>query len=208
MDFKLIFQTGYALKIIISLLFLISLPFNSLAKKAVSTPSKAKTSKAQAVKKKAAHNIEGWKFVRLADGVSTYKLKTDKNTIGVFHSQTAKKPVNWKKINPDTFFIKIIEEKQSLMSMIDVFDWTTNERSWSKKGRGFELTMSGSYTDKKDKKIYFREYHFYLPKKTHQVLITSPNKELLSTRQTSDSLKNTYPATVFFEQAKQILNQK
>ena len=208
MNFRLIFQTGYALKIVISLLFLISLPFNSLAKKAVNTPSKAKASKTKALKKKAAHNIEGWKFIRLADGVSTYKLKTDKNTIGVFHSQTAKKPVNWKKINPDTFFIKIIEDKRSLMSMIDVFDWTTNERSWSKKGRGFELTMSGSYTDKKDKKIYFREYHFYLPKKTHQILITSSNRELLDTRQTPDSLKKTYSARVFFQQVKKILNQK
>ena len=180
-----------------SVLFLLVFPFTSVAKN--------KSLKIKASVKKTIPNIEGWKFIRLTNGVFTYKLEKDKNTVGVFHSQTAQNSVNWNKINPDTFFTKIIEDKNLLMTMIHIFDWTTNDRKWVKKGKGFELTMQGSYTDKKGEKIYFSEYHFYLPRTTHQILITSPNREFLNTN--NQDASKTYPAILFFQEAKKILKQ-
>ena len=190
---KQVFRRNHPiLKIIISLFLILSA--SSLAKN---------TSSRTGATNKQHSNIEGWKFVRLADGVFTYKLEKDKNTVGVFHSQTAQNSVNWNKINPDTFFTKIIEDKNLLMTMIHIFDWTTNDRKWVKKGKGFELTMQGSYTDKKGEKIYFSEYHFYLPRTTHQILITSPNREFLNTNNQDAS----NPAMLFFKEAKKILKQ-
>ena len=141
-------------------------------------------------------HIQDWTFVREVNGVYTYKLNENKSVVGTFHSRKSNKNIDWNSIDPKEFFGKINEEKNSMMALINIFDWEVSQSKWEKKKDHFELQMNGLYTDPQGQNTYFYENHLYSPKDTQQILVITPDLKLPK----QQSMRN------FLRQAKKILN--
>lgn len=142
--------------------------------------------------------IKNWDYVRSDNQVYTYRFSDNSKVLGVFHEEANKKRLNWKKITSQQFFESVEEQKRELMKMINITNWKVDDRLWNKRKGYFELQIKGSYRDKDNKKVLFQENHFYFPRKTQQVLLTSTNTQLLGPKPMSD----------FIFQARSVLDKK
>ena len=138
-----------------------------------------------------------WKAVRQVDGVSTYRLKTNTNTIGTFHARSLKKPFNTKRAK--SVFEKMIKRKAKALALLNITGWRVDNHSWKKKKNNqAELTIEGSYKTPVGESVFFKEIHYFNKKKFFQILMTSQKKDFL----------NTPTAQGFFNKAKAVLNKK
>lgn len=123
--------------------------------------------------------IKAWDFVRFADDVFTYSFSKKDKVMGTFHFRHLKRKMNWRKLGSKKLFDKIIANKKAMMSLISISNWKLSKKSFKKKKGYYELEMDGSYFDKDDKLIFFKELHLYYPRKVHQILVTSPDRSFL-----------------------------
>ena len=139
---------------------------------------------------------KGWKAVRQVDGVSTYRLKTNANTIGTFHARSLKKPFKRKKSK--SVFEKMMKRKAKALALLNITGWRVDNHSWKKKKNNqAELTIEGSYKTPVGESVFFKEIHYFNKKKVFQILMTSQKKDFL----------NTPIAQSFFNKAKVVLNK-
>ena len=138
-----------------------------------------------------------WKAVRQVDGVSTYRLKTNANTIGTFHARSLKKPFKRKKSK--SVFEKMMKRKAKALALLNITGWKVDSHSWKKKKNNqAELTIEGSYKTPVGESVFFKEVHYFNKKKVFQILMTSQEKDFL----------HTPTAQGFFNKAKAVLNKK
>ena len=129
-----------------------------------------------------------WHFIRTSDHVSTWKLKTDPQTIIVFQSHEKTNEIDWTNTDSSAFFQKFKKQKQQIFDMIGISEWTAFDHQWNKKKNHFELIIKGSYKNSGEDLVFFHEYHIFFKKSTHQILITSPNLELINTNKAQHSI--------------------
>ena len=137
-----------------------------------------------------------WEAVRQVDGVSTYRLKTNSNTIGTFHARSLKKTFNTKRSK--SVFEKMMKRKAKVLALLNITGWKVDNHSWKKKKNNQAvLTVEGSYKTPLGESVFFKEVHYFNKKKVFQVLMTSQEKDFL----------NTPMAQGFFNKAKAVLNK-
>ncbi|MDE0151065.1 MAG: hypothetical protein OXK80_01020 [Bdellovibrionales bacterium] len=139
-----------------------------------------------------------WSGVRMADGVSTYKLKENSKVIGTFHLQKQDKKLDWDEIQSKDFFKKFVQRKEEWLRIINIRGWTTDQHNIRKRKDFIELNISGSYRKPDGKQIFFKERQLFFSDQVYQILVISPDVQTLRTKSVRD----------FFKKAQEIGRQK
>ena len=121
-----------------------------------------------------------WRLVRQTNNVWVWKLAGTRDVIGTFQTQQRTSSINWRKVKSKAFFEKLTKEKQEMLAMIGISQWTVTSSRWVKKKDHYELQLRGSYRNAQNKKIKFHEVHLFYKDKTHQILIAHPLKHRMT----------------------------
>ena len=121
-----------------------------------------------------------WKLDFEESGVSVWRLKSNNEVKGVYHQDPSTPGVNWNQFTSKEVFKKWEEPKKKIMKAIGITDWKADKYKWEKEGKRHRLEISGSYVNRKKKKVYFHEVHYYTAEETLKLLITSPERRVLS----------------------------
>lgn len=130
-----------------------------------------------------------WSGVRVADGVSTYKLKENSKVIGTFHLQKQDKKIDWEELESKDFFTKFVQRKQEWLRVINIREWIVDQHSLNKRKNFIELNVAGSYRRPDGKQVFFQETQLYLSDQIYQILVISPNMEAFQTKSVRDFFK-------------------
>ncbi len=149
---------------------------NSPSKKQESTPP-------QEIKLKPAplpiHSMgDHWSGVREADGVSTYKLKSNPKVIGTFHLQKQEK-IDLKELKQKDFFKKFTWRKEEWLRVIGIQEWKADSHSLKKRKDFMELNIKGSYKRSSGRQVFFKERQLFFPDSVYQILVIGPEKKTL-----------------------------
>ena len=116
-----------------------------------------------------------WRMVRQTDDVWVWKLEGTRDVIGTFQTKRRTSNINWENVKSKSFFEKLTQEKQKMLSMIGISHWTVTNSRWVKKKDHYELQLRGSYQNAQNKEIRFHEIHLFYEDKTHQILMAYPS---------------------------------
>ncbi len=130
-----------------------------------------------------------WSGVRVADGVSTYKLKDNPKVIGTLYLQKKDKKVDWKELQSDDFFEKFVQLKQEDLMLFNIGSWKADQHSLKKRKKFIELNITGSYKRNVTQLVFFKERLLYFSNHIYQILVISPKTEALQNRSVSRFFK-------------------
>ena len=122
---------------------------------------------------------KSWELDFEESGISVYRLKSNKEVKGVYHTDPSTPGVNWDQFTSAKVFKKWEEPKKKIMTAIGITDWVADDYEWKKEGKRHRFAVSGSYTNRKKKKVYFYEVQYYTTDLTLRLLITSPQRRVL-----------------------------
>ena len=130
----------------------------------------------------ASSNLSHWNLVRQDNKTQVWELKSRKDVIGTFQMQTRDRPIDWSKIKTKSFFTKVKSQKQKMLSLIGITNWTVSKSQWTAKRNHHELIIKGSYQNRARQIISFYEVHLFYKHKTYQILVSHSQKVPLSLR--------------------------
>lgn len=130
-----------------------------------------------------------WILKKKYDDVSiyTYKKSPNKESTRLI-IKFKKSKIDPSKINK-TFVKKTYKTKAKMLDFIKISNWTVKKTRIKNKKNMTRVIVSGFYKDPAKNKVYFKEYHFYSPKKQLQILLTNNNKKQLKKRATLSAIK-------------------
>ena len=135
------------------------------------------------------YQIQGWNPVREFNGVSTYTLSDDRETVGIFYTQSLEKSLSWQEARSKKFFDQVNTNKKEILSAMGITNWKMSFQKWKKKKGYLEWNVKGSYNNSSGELIYFKENHLYFSDRVQQVLMTSSGKAFFEGRENERFIK-------------------
>ena len=165
---------------------------SSEAAAAVQKPAKADASSSEAASGESVptHNLgEGWKPVREVEGVFTYALKSQSDTIGVFHTQALPQPLSFEEARSKKFMDEVTKNKKKMLAVMGITDWTMTRQKLTNRKGYMKWNIEGHYKDSSGEQVFFNEVHLYYPRQLHQILITSPEAGFIKNKVSKEFIK-------------------
>lgn len=137
------------------------------------------------------HNLGSeWKPVREVEGVFTYTLKSNSDTIGVFHTQDLSKPLSFEEAKSKKFMEEVTKNKKKMLAVMGITDWTmTRQKLTNRKGH-LKWSIEGHYKNSSGEQVFFNEVHLYFPRQLHQILVTSSEAGFFKNRGSKEFIKS------------------
>ena len=131
-----------------------------------------------------------WKLSGTVEGVTSWRLKADPKVKAVYQSKTPLKGANLEKFGSEEFFKQWEEPKKKVMEAMGITNWKADDYDWTKRKKYQKLVVTGSYTNRRNKPVFFREVHFYSVNQTLTLLFTSPKKKSLNQSAVDNFVEN------------------